>query len=54
MSEKLQQDHFKVTPKKHDGSKASPPDGGGDLMAPEQYLPGRGTRFNTKKPVSEK
>ena len=48
MSEKLQQDHFKVTPKKHDGSKASPPDGGGDLMAPEQYLPGRGARFNTK------
>ena len=30
MSGKLQQDHFKVTPKKHESSEASPPSGGGN------------------------
>ncbi len=44
MSEKLQQDHFRVTPKKHESAEPSPSggDGGGE------YLQGRGAQFNTK------
>jgi DNA repair photolyase len=46
MSEKLQQDHYKVVPKKHETSKASPE--GGGLEGGEQYLQGRGAQINTK------
>ena len=48
MSEKLQQDHFKVAPKKHDDPNSSPPNGGGGREGAEQYLTGRGAQFNTK------
>ena len=46
MSEKLQQDHFKVAPKKHEDLNASTDDG--KVEKPEQYLAGRGAQFNTK------
>ncbi|MGZ8523673.1 MAG: hypothetical protein ACXWV1_04550, partial [Chitinophagaceae bacterium] len=46
MSEKLQQDHFKVTPKKHDD--AETPGDDDKIVKPEQYLAGRGAQFNTK------
>ena len=46
MSEKLQQDHFKVAPKKHEDPAASTDDG--KVEKPEQYLAGRGAQFNTK------
>ncbi|MBC8156772.1 PA0069 family radical SAM protein [Armatimonadetes bacterium] len=46
MSEKLQQDHFKVTPKKHEDPNSSPT--GGSREGAEQYLTGRGAQFNTK------
>src|SRR6476619_8043494 len=45
MSEKLKQDHFKVKPKNHEGSKASPEEGG---LEGAQYFVGRGAQFNTK------
>ena len=40
ISEKLKQDHFKVTPKNHDSSKVSPPNGGGDLEGASKYVAG--------------
>ncbi|MGK2861748.1 MAG: hypothetical protein ACSLE0_07420, partial [Chitinophagaceae bacterium] len=46
MSEKLQQDHYKVTPKKH-GDINFDPMGIGEEGS-EQYLAGRGAQFNTK------
>ncbi|HEY6503675.1 MAG TPA: PA0069 family radical SAM protein [Chitinophagaceae bacterium] len=46
MSEKLQQDHFKVSPKKHEDPNT--PAGEGKSEKPEQYLTGRGAQFNTK------
>src|ERR1043166_7164859 len=48
MSEKLQQDHFKVIPRNHESAKVSPPAGGGDLEGASQYLQGRGAQINTK------
>ncbi|HMK25878.1 MAG TPA: hypothetical protein VK483_07580, partial [Chitinophagaceae bacterium] len=44
MSEKLQQDHFRVMPKNQESSEASP-EGGGLEGA---YLQGRGAQINTK------
>jgi DNA repair photolyase len=46
MSEKLKQDHFKVTPKKHQDPQAPPDEN--KTEKPEQYLAGRGAQFNTK------
>ncbi len=46
MSEKLQQDHFKVSPKKHGHINLDPM--GKDEEGAEQYLAGRGAQFNTK------
>jgi len=46
MSEKLQQDHFKITPERHEDIKAS--SGQNKTEKPEQYLTGRGAQFNTK------
>ena len=46
MSEKLKQDHYKVTPKDHEPSKVSPT--GGDAEGASPYLQGRGAQFNTK------
>jgi DNA repair photolyase len=45
MSEKLKQDHFKVSPKKHE---VPDPASGESREKPEQYLQGRGAQFNTK------
>lgn len=45
MSEKLQQDHFKVTPKKREDDKTSSE---GGASAGSEYLAGRGAQFNTK------
>lgn len=45
MTDKLQQDHFRVTPKNHEASKASPEGGG---LEGAQYLQGRGAQINTK------
>ena len=44
MSEKLQQDHYEVTPKNH------LPENSGDISSGEgtSYLAGRGAQFNTK------
>src|SRR6185369_6223274 len=44
MSEKLQQDHFKVIPKNQESSKSSPE---GEALE-GTYLQGRGAQFNTK------
>src|ERR1044071_1619237 len=51
MSDKLKQDHYKVSPRKHENQ--SSPDGGGAEGTgaetnPDQYLHGRGAQFNTK------
>lgn len=46
MSEKLKQDHFKVTPKKHQDQQAAPDES--KIEKPEQYLAGRGAQINTK------
>jgi hypothetical protein len=48
MSEKLQQDHFKVMPQKHESSDLSSPSGELNQQKPDQYLSGRGAQFNTK------
>ena len=49
MSEKLKQDHFKVTPKKHqDPDSSLPGESREGTEKPEQYLAGRGAQFNTK------
>jgi DNA repair photolyase len=45
MSDKLQQDHYKVKPVNHDAAKVSPT--GGDLEG-SPYHAGRGAQFNTK------
>src|SRR3954469_10883466 len=52
MSNQLQQDHYKLTPKEHEASKASP-EGGGLPAGQEgldgaQYLHGRGAQINYK------
>jgi DNA repair photolyase len=44
MSEKLQQDHFKVKPKSHELEGTID----GEVQKPEHYLGGRGAQFNTK------
>jgi DNA repair photolyase len=46
MSNQLQQDHYKVAPKKYESSETSPE--GGDWEGAAQYLQGRGAQFNTK------
>jgi hypothetical protein len=46
MSEKLQQDHFKVVPKKQES--AGLPVNEENRESNEQYLFGRGAQFNTK------
>ncbi len=46
MSGKLQQDHFKVIPQKHEDNKTSSDEN--EAEKPEQYLTGRGAQFNTK------
>jgi DNA repair photolyase len=46
MSNPLQQDHYKVTPKQHENPKASPE--GRDLEGAQQYLHGRGAQINYK------
>jgi DNA repair photolyase len=48
MSEKLQQDHFKVMPKKHESNEPAPQPGEFNKEKPDQYLAGRGAQFNTK------
>jgi hypothetical protein len=45
MSNQLQQDHYKLTPKEHETSKASP---GGEGLEGAQYLHGRGAQINYK------
>jgi len=47
MSEKLKQDHFKVTPRKHADPNALP-DNEKSSEGAGQYLQGRGAQFNTK------
>lgn len=46
MSDKLQQDHYKVAPKKQEVAGTSPD--GEVPQRPAQYLQGRGAQFNTK------
>jgi hypothetical protein len=48
MSEKLQQDHYRVTPKNHEHPAGTPDDAGGVKEKDAQYLAGRGAQFNTK------
>jgi DNA repair photolyase len=51
MSEKLKQDHFKVTPKKHispSGEEQERDKESGEQEKDDQYLNGRGAQFNTK------
>jgi DNA repair photolyase len=48
MSEKLKQDHFKVTPKKHGINESTIPTDESKPEKPDQYLQGRGAQFNTK------
>ena len=48
MSEKLQQDHFKVMSKKHEHPDHSSPGGEMNQQETDQYLAGRGAQFNTK------
>ena len=45
MSNQLQQDHYKITPKEHETSKALPEEGG---VEGAQYLQGRGAQINYK------
>jgi DNA repair photolyase len=45
MSEKLKQDHFRVTPKKQEQEQAA---GDEEAQKPANYLAGRGAQFNTK------
>ena len=45
MSNQLQQDHYKLTPKEHETSKAT---SGEEGAAAAQYLQGRGAQINTK------
>ena len=46
MSEKLQQDHYKITPKKIENN--IPPNNEEQENQVPQYLQGRGAQFNTK------
>ena len=48
MSEKLQQDHFIVMPKKHEATDPATPSDDLNQQKPDQYLAGRGAQFNTK------
>lgn len=48
MSGKLQQDHFKVMPKKHEPADLNVSADELDQHNPNQYLDGRGAQFNTK------
>ena len=47
MSEKLQQDHFKVSPKKYEGIEKIGRENEQEKKA-DQYLQGRGAQMNTK------
>ena len=47
MSNPLQQDHYKLSPKKH-GDLKNTPEQGNEKSSTEQYLQGRGAQFNTK------
>src|SRR6185436_10804202 len=48
MSEKLQQDHFKVVPKKHEAPETVSPTQESEQQKPDPYLSGRGAQINTK------
>ncbi|HEV7781663.1 MAG TPA: PA0069 family radical SAM protein [Chitinophagaceae bacterium] len=45
MAEKLKQDHFRVSPKKHENDQQA---GSEEIQKPDNYLAGRGAQFNTK------